>query len=180
MIVLPNIFLRPITVGDWPAVHEWASTERACRYQPWGPNAPTETQAFAQDAAAAWRQNPQSRYVWVAEESAATVGLGELKVRSSLQQQGEISYAVHVEHWGRGLGTAIATKLLTFAFGSLGLHRVAGTCDPRNEASAAVLQKVGMTYEGRLRHTTWIRDGWRDSNVYSILSEEWAVIAPNR
>jgi ribosomal-protein-alanine N-acetyltransferase len=171
--MLPDILLRPISFADWSAVHEWASTDEACRYQPWGPNTPAETQAFAEDAVAAWSQHPQDRYVWVVEESAVVVGLGELKVRSRRWQQGEIAYAVHVDHWRRGIGTAIATELLHLAFGPLGMHRVAATCDPRNEASAATLQRVGMTHEGRLRHTMRIRDGWRDSDVYSLLSDEW-------
>jgi [ribosomal protein S5]-alanine N-acetyltransferase len=75
--------------------------------------------------------------------------------------------------WGRGLGTAIVRSLLTIAFDSMDLHRVMATCDPRNRASAAVLHKVGMTFERRLRHTMMIRDGWRDSSVFSILAEEW-------
>ena len=64
-------------------------------------------------------------------------------------------------------------SLLTIAFDSMDLHRVMATCDPRNLASAAVLHKVGMTFEGRLRHTMMIRDGWRDSSVFSILADEW-------
>jgi [ribosomal protein S5]-alanine N-acetyltransferase len=40
-------------------------------------------------------------------------------------------------------------------------------------ASVAVLRKIGMTFEGRLRHTMEIRDGWRDSNIFSILADEW-------
>lgn len=49
------------------------------------------------------------------------------------------------------------------------LHRVFATCDPRNTASAAVLRRLGMQYEGRMRETTLIRDGWRDSDLYSVL-----------
>ena len=41
-------------------------------------------------------------------------------------------------------------------------------------ASARVLAKVGMRYEGRMRETRLIRDGWRDSSLYSILEQEWA------
>ena len=115
--------------------------------------------------------------MWVVEESGLVMGLGELEVRSRRWQQGEIAYAVHVDHWRRGIGTAIATELVNFAYASLRLHRVAATCDPRNEASAAVLRRVGMTHEGTLRHTIQIRDGWRDSDMYSILSDEWAVVA---
>ena len=36
-----------------------------------------------------------------------------------------------------------------------------------------MLGKLGMMYEGRLRHTMLIRDGWRDSEMFSILADEW-------
>ena len=170
---VPEIALRPIDMDDWAAVHEWASTTEACRYQERGRNTATETKAFVAQAVSNWNQQQQDRYVWVAEQQRAVIGLGELTVRSQRWRQGEVGYAVHGSHWGRGLGTAIAQSLLTIAFGSMDLHRVMATCDPRNLASAAVLHKVGMTFEGRLRHTMMIRDGWRDSSVFSILADEW-------
>ena len=101
------------------------------------------------------------------------VGLGELKIRSHRWKQGEIAYAVNVGQWRQGIGSAIGTELLTRAFRSFGLHRVAATCDPRNQASAAVLTRVGMVHKGRLRQTIQIRDGWRDSDVYSVPTHEW-------
>lgn len=54
------------------------------------------------------------------------------------------------------------------------VERVEATCDPRNVGSETVLRRIGMTYEGTLRHTWYIRDGWRDSEVFSILRDEWA------
>jgi RimJ/RimL family protein N-acetyltransferase len=56
----------------------------------------------------------------------------------------------------------------------MGLHRIYATCDPRNVASARVLGKLGMTHEGRHRHTALLRNGWRDSEVFSILDHELA------
>ncbi|MET9021423.1 GNAT family protein [Actinopolymorpha sp. NPDC004070] len=47
------------------------------------------------------------------------------------------------------------------------------TCDPRNAGSAALLRRLGMAYEGRLRHTMLLRDGWRDSETFGILEDEW-------
>jgi RimJ/RimL family protein N-acetyltransferase len=61
--VLPDVALRPVTFEDWAAIHLWASTEEACRYQPWGPNTAEQTQAFAREAVSAWRQDPRYRYV---------------------------------------------------------------------------------------------------------------------
>ncbi|MFD0523568.1 GNAT family N-acetyltransferase [Paractinoplanes durhamensis] len=86
---------------------------------------------------------------------------------------GEIGYGIHPDRWGRGAATAAARELLRQAFEEHYLHRVYGTCDPRNSASARVLLKIGMAYEGRMRETVRIRDGWRDSDLYAILEQEW-------
>jgi len=171
-----DIALRPIDIEDWPAVHEWASTIEACRYEAWGPNTVAETKSFVARAVSEWSRQPQDRYVWTAEGQRTAVGLGELRIASREWRQGEVGYIVHIDHWGRGIGTAIARALLEIAFESMDLHRVMATCDPRNLASAALLRKAGMTYEGRLRHTMEIRDGWRDSSVFSILADEWLAL----
>ena len=31
-----------------------------------------------------------------------------------------------------------------------------------------------MTVEGTLRHTMRVRDGWRDSTIYSVVRNEWS------
>ena len=32
------VTLRPLTLGDVDAVHDWARLPESCRYQAWGPN----------------------------------------------------------------------------------------------------------------------------------------------
>jgi RimJ/RimL family protein N-acetyltransferase len=135
-----------------------------------------ETKTFVARAVSEWSRQPQDRYIWTAEKQRTVVGLGELRIASREWRQGEVGYIVHIDHWGRGIGTAIARALLEIAFGSMDLHRVMATCDPRNLASAAVLQKAGMTFEGQLRHTMETRDGWRDSSAYGILADEWLAL----
>lgn len=103
------------------------------------------------------------------------IGSGEVRIHSRDHRQGEIAYGVHPDLWGRGLGTGIGHALLAIGFGELNLHRIHATCDPRNLGSARVLRRLGMTHEGRLRQTILIRDGWRDSDVFSILAHEWAA-----
>lgn len=67
----------------------------------------------------------------------------------------------------------MATVLVSYGFNELLLHRIIATCDPRNGASARVLEKSGMTKEGKMRENIWIKDEWRDSLMYSILEHEW-------
>lgn len=51
------------------------------------------------------------------------------------------SYVVHIELWGKGIGSAIGDQLTGWAFTHVaGLERLEATCDPRNSASASVLQ----------------------------------------
>ncbi|MGE7623855.1 GNAT family N-acetyltransferase [Viridibacillus sp. NPDC096237] len=63
--------------------------------------------------------------------------------------------------------------LIEFGFGTLNLHRIFATCDPRNVGSSKVLKKIGMTKEGRIREDLLLKDGWRDSLLYSIIEHEW-------
>lgn len=173
-----EVTLRRIEAADWPAVHSWGSLLEFCRHQPWGPDTQEESRAFTQAAALAWSQRPQTRYAYLVCTAEGTpIGTGEVTVRQADHRHGEISYGLHPEQWGRGLGTAVGRELLRIGFEELGFHRVCGTCDPRNRGSAGVLRKLGMTYEGRLRHTLLIRDGWRDSEMFSILEDEWRALS---
>ena len=182
MLIGRRLVLRELNVEDWPAVHAYSARPEVARYQPWGPNTPEESHAFvAQAVAAAWAV-PRGVYqlgVTLAD-GGRLIGTGALQVHSVDHGQGEIGYFLHPDVWGRGYATEAARLLLGFGFAELGLHRIFGTCDPRNAASARVLEKVGMTYEGRLRETMRIRDGRRDSAVYSILAHEWRAPAAGR
>ncbi|MFJ7257910.1 GNAT family N-acetyltransferase [Streptomyces sp. NPDC098085] len=174
-----SMTLSRIDLADWRAVHSWASLAQVCRFQAWGPNTEEQTCAFVASAVEAWSHTPQRRFAYVARVDGDAVGMGELHVRSRGQRQGEITYAVHPEVWGQGVGTAIGKELLARGFGDLDLHRIHATCDQRNLGSARVLGKLGMTREGRHRHTLLIRDGWRDSEMFSILEDEWRAVTPS-
>ncbi|WP_231263268.1 GNAT family N-acetyltransferase [Nocardioides alpinus] len=170
----PVLSLRPIELADAGRVHEWASDERACRYQTWGPNTRDETEDFVAEAVRASHQPDGARQVWAATSpDLDVVGIGEVK--RVTRTCAEIAYAVHVEQWGRGFATQLARLLLEVAFVDPAIARVQGTCDPRNLASAAVLRKAGLLYEGTMRHTAHLRDGWRDSAMHAVLRGEWSA-----
>ncbi|MBG0564485.1 GNAT family N-acetyltransferase [Actinoplanes aureus] len=159
--------LRSLTYRDWPAVHDWARLPEACRYQAWGPNTPEQTRDFVREAA----RPSRTRFVFAVLDGDEVAGIGELNLRGP--HQAEIGYGIHPDRWGRGLATAAARRLVDLAFAEHARHRVFATCDPRNVASARVLRKLGLRHEGRMRETELIRDGWRDSDLYAVLSHEW-------
>ncbi|MER6951483.1 GNAT family protein [Nonomuraea sp. NPDC000554] len=169
----PEVRLRQLQPTDVEAVHSWASLPEVCWYQAWGPNTLAQTREFVAEAVATWREEEQTRFAYAALHDDEVIGMGEFHIHSFTHAQGEIRYLTHPRVWGRGLGTAIGRHLLHIGFHQLGMHRIYATCDPRNAASAAVLTKLGMTQEGHLRHTAKLRDGWRDSALFSILDSEW-------
>jgi ribosomal-protein-alanine N-acetyltransferase len=161
-----GVTLRPLSLQDTAAVHEWACLPESCRYQAWGPNTYEQTQAYVRAAVGAGGD----RLVFAVVVDGNVVGSAELKLRGV--STGEIAYGVHPRLWGQGIATAAGRQLLRMGFSQHGRHRIFATCDPRNLASAAVLRKIGMRYEGRMRGTAYIRDGWRDSDLYAILVDD--------
>lgn len=76
--------------------------------------------------------------------------------------------------WGTGRNTDAKLLLMTYAFETLGLERVAFRTDILNERSQQAIKQLGATKEGLHRHEMRRRDGsWRDSVHYSILRAEW-------
>ena len=171
----PRLLLRDFVAEDWQDVHAYASRPEACRFQAWGPNTPDESRAHIQGRIALAGVQPRTGFhlAVIFPEAGTVIGEGGLDIRSQRFRTGEISYIIHPGYWGRGFATEVASALLSFGFTTLHLHRIFATCDPRNLASERVLQKLGMQYEGRMRETELIRDGWRDSALYSLLEQEW-------
>lgn len=98
------------------------------------------------------------------------IGSIEVRMLSSLHRQGEFGYVFRRDHWGRGYATEAARAMLAFGFAGLGMERISATCDPDNLASARVLTKAGLRYEGRMRHHQNIRGRWRDSLLFAVVA----------
>ncbi|MEK5333374.1 GNAT family N-acetyltransferase [Lysinibacillus sp. FSL W8-0992] len=168
-----RVILRELEQHDWKAVHEYASQPIVCQYQPWGPNSEKESYEFVTQVMLEATNMPRSRFVFAVMEKERLIGAGEINIRDFTNRQGEIGYIIHPDYWAKGYATEVSKLLIEFGFSTLNLHRIFATCDPRNLGSAKVLEKIGMTQEGKLRQDLLLRDGWRDSLLYSILKHEW-------
>jgi [ribosomal protein S5]-alanine N-acetyltransferase len=170
-----HLYLRDFVAEDWQEVYAYTSLPEACQFQPWGPYTAEEARALVQGRIAAAGAKPRIAFgmAIVLSQTGTVIGEGGLNIHSQSFRSGEISYIIHPKHWGHGFATEVASTLLAFGFTTLHLHRIFATCDPRNVASEHVLQKLGMHYEGRMREDMLLRDGWRDTVLYSHLEQEW-------
>ncbi|WLR42328.1 GNAT family protein [Bacillus carboniphilus] len=168
-----RLMLREFTREGWIHVHQYASRERVCQYQPWGPNTEEDSKTYVKQVLEDGQQAPKTRFAFAIVFDSVMVGTVELNIRDMTNKIGEVSYIVNPNYWGNGIATDATSLVIAFGFEDLQLHRIFATCDPRNTGSSKVLEKVGMTKEGRIREDLLIRDGWRDSLLYSVLVHEW-------
>lgn len=89
-------------------------------------------------------------------------------------RRAEVGYALGSAFWGNGYLVEAMHALIDHAFGVMQLHRLEADIDPRNEASAKSLERLGFKREGHLRER-WIVGGEvSDSALYGLLAREWA------
>lgn len=84
----------------------------------------------------------------------------------------ELGYWIGKPYWNTGYCTEAAQAVLAFGFDTLGLSRIHAHHIAENSASGTVMQKLGMTHEGRQRHhiKRWGRS--HDIELYGILKTE--------
>ena len=78
------------------------------------------------------------------------VVIGEISVDPSWMGFGEIGMMVAADWRGRGVGTALVAAAIEWAR-ARGLHKVALSVFPHNQAAIALYQNFGFVEEGRLR-----------------------------
>jgi RimJ/RimL family protein N-acetyltransferase len=111
-------------------------------------------------------------YAVTVKPDTALIGVISLTLQRE-HRRGELGYWIGVPYWNQGYATESARRLVRFGFEELELVRIYATCYPLNLASARVMQKAGMIYEGTLRHHVMHFGSPRDAAVYGILREEW-------
>lgn len=84
----------------------------------------------------------------------------------------DIGYWTVAEHRGRGITTRAVKLLSAWAFDELGFDRISICAEPENEASRAVAERAGFSYEGVLRGWHLNKGTRRDAAIYSLLRGE--------
>lgn len=74
---------------------------------------------------------------------------------------------------GRGVGSQVELKVLEFAFGELGLHRLSCAVLAFNEPVVRMHESFGFVREGILRGAIWKDEGWTDVVLLGQQREEW-------
>ena len=106
----------------------------------------------------------------------AFIGAIGLRIEQE-NNEAEVGYWLGMPYWGKGYATEAAASVIEYAFWELGLDRVRAFHFTRNPASGRVLEKVGMSYKGRLERA---QEKWGepvDLEEYEILRHDLGAAA---
>ncbi|GEK58508.1 GNAT family N-acetyltransferase [Marinococcus halophilus] len=100
--------------------------------------------------------------------------MGNITVRMQPEhQRGELGYWLGTDYWGSGYMSEAAELVRDFSFRSLEAHRLIAPVMSKNQASAKVVKRIGMRYEGTLRQDVWKWSRYEDVDMYGMLAAEW-------
>jgi len=109
----------------------------------------------------------------IADENDALVGTCTLFRFDPGHRRAELGYALHPDHWGRGLAREAASLALDWAVDAAGFHRIDAGIDPGNLASRALLHRLGFLTEGVQRESFFVGDRVTDSELLGLLASDW-------
>ena len=171
-----RLLLRPFVAEDLDAVHAYLSLPEVVRFLYWTEFSRSDVRDLlhARGAMTGWRAEGDRAYLAVVRrDDDRLVGDIMLRLRSLEHRQGEIGFVFNPAYSGRGYATEAAIALLDVGFATGDLHRVYGSCDARNTASAALMRRLGMRQEAHFRHNEVFKGEWGDELYYAILEDEW-------
>jgi RimJ/RimL family protein N-acetyltransferase len=165
--------VRHLLEEDLPAVHAIESRPEVARWLYWEPRTEAEAREALERRIARARERPETGVTFAVETIATGELVGHISLTVEPYRQGEIGFIFHPDHQGRGYATESSAAVLGIAFERYGLHRVSGRLEPRNVASARVLEKLRMRREALLRENEWVKGEWQSEAVYALLAREW-------
>jgi RimJ/RimL family protein N-acetyltransferase len=174
-ISTPRLILRTIDGSDLPALMEVNGDARVTRFLPY----PTwqsmeDARAWHQRMAGIQESGSALQLVVARKDSGLAIGTCLLFRYEEKSGRAELGYVLGRAHWGQGFMHEALTALIDHVFGKIGLRRLEAEIDPRNQASARVLRRLGFEQEGLLRERWLDKGAASDSALFGLLRRDWS------
>ncbi len=143
--------VRPIEHEDVDALHALWTIPVVRRYLWEDQVLPrSEVEAIIERSCASFRDRGFGFFALEALDSPGLIGFcGHRTAEDADDEQIELLYGIHPDHWGEGLVAEAARAVLRHGFESCRMDRVVAATDTPNQQAVRVLQKLGMVFEAR-------------------------------
>lgn len=165
--------IRPMTVEDAATVVGYRNDDDVARFQDWPmPYSLADAQRLTRESELLGGP-VAGEWVNLAIDVDGEM-VGDLAVWIDASSEfAMIGYTIATDHQGNGFSVEATEMMLRWLFDTAGVHRVGATLDPRNVASASVLERCGFQYVGTARSSALQRGEWTDDARFSLPSDDW-------
>jgi len=173
-----RIFLRPQRAKDWRA---WSRLRFSSRdfLAPWEPTWPADAltrHAYRRRVKAQLAESRQglgyTLHIFRHQDHALLGAITLGQVRRGVALTATLGYWIGEPYARQGYMGEAMELLMRFAFRELGLHRLEAACLPSNDASQALLKRLGFQEEGLARGYLRIAGEWRDHLLFARLADD--------
>jgi len=166
----PHLILRALRTTDLDDLYEYASDPEIDRYVPWEhyknieearENLNEFLEEYEKDGLGSWGIEHRT--------DKKLIGIINTSIPHRINRRVELGYTISRAYWGKGYATEAVQAVIQFGFEKMDLVRIEAVVLPEHLASARVLQKAGMQFEGMLRNYQIWRDQPRDLHMYAVI-----------
>lgn len=179
IIKTKRLILRDLERNDRRDLAEQANNLNVSRYLetvPY-PYSIKDAESFIKHCKKEARKKPREKYELGIElkQEKKLIGIISLTKVDRFNKTGGFGYWLGEKYWKQGIMTEAFEKLIAYAFTKLRLQRLNVEAFVENEASNALIRKMGFRYEGtRLKFMRSKSTGKiHDIHIYGLLKEEW-------
>lgn len=174
MIKTERLIIRRFEQSDYMDLYDYLSLPEIYAYEPGEPI----DMVTAKDMAT---QRAQGNEFFAVELSETKKMIGHIyfkQIEPLEWMTWEIGYIFNPSYQRKGFATEAVKAIVEYAFSNWNSHRIIAHCNPKNEASWKLLDKIGMRREGVLLKNIFFsrnEDGqpnWQDTYEYAMLRED--------
>jgi len=167
-----RLYLRPLKLEDAEAIFSYAKNPKVSEFTLWEPHKSIhDSLDYIKDYAFHYYRTgvPEPLGITLKENPDLIIGTVGCFWVSKNAKSMELAYAIGEEHWGKSLIAEASEVVMDYCFNEFKLKRIQARCKTENKASARVMEKVGMSFEGTLRSSLLHRDRFWDMHCYARL-----------
>jgi [ribosomal protein S5]-alanine N-acetyltransferase len=169
-----RLTVRVVEERDLPALFAFNSDDEVTRFLPYATwQSMEDAQAWYRRMMGMQEAGGTLQFVIVDRARDTPVGSCLLFKHDQPSARAELGYVLSRAYWGGGIMQEALTGLIDHAFGPIALRRLEAEINPRNTASARVLQRLGFVQESLLRQRWMSKGALADSGLYGLLREDW-------
>lgn len=167
-----RLIIRKFKEDDWKDLYEYLSDEEVVKFEPYDVFSEEKCKEEVIN-----RSISEAFFAVCLKENNKVIG--NLYFEKQDFDTFEIGYVFNLRYQKKGYATESAKAIIDYTFKNCSGRRIIAMCNPKNENSWKLLERLNMRREGHLKENIFFfkdESGnpiWQDTYEYGILKSEW-------